>query len=375
MHSTDQLLLHLSLINGVGASTIHNLFNRCNEQSIAFHQLYDFTIRDFCNLGVSLPRAELIVHGLMCTVAVDKELKLCAENDIGIITLQDESYPAYLKAIHTPPPVLYFQGAPLCSDELCMAVIGSRRCSYYGANVIQKFVPALVESGWTIVSGGAIGADSIAHERTLDAGGRTIAVLGAGLLKPYPHSNKKLFNRILRSAGTLISSFPLTMEAMPGNFPVRNRIISGLSRGCLVAQAAEKSGTHITAQFALEQGRELFAVPGQIDDPLSTGCHNLIQQGAKLVYSPQDIFEEFDLASGRIMQSAENVNAEHVADVPADRLDDVNAIIIHNCAKPVSLDELIEATGMPAQELYTKIFMLEVEARIRRHANGTYERC
>ena len=197
--------------------------------------------------------------------------------------------------------MLYIQGADLATFTKCLAVIGSRDADRYGKQVIESLVPPLVEHGWSIVSGGALGADAMAHAATLKAGGKTIAVIGSGLLHPSPTSNLDLFDTILANDGALLSIFPLSMKSRPENFPIRNRIISGLSRGVIVAQGARKSGTRITAQYALEQGRDVFAIPGLIDNPLSEGCHALIQEGAKLISRVEDVFEEY----GEVMKKDE----------------------------------------------------------------------
>ncbi len=220
------------------------------------------------------------------------EQELLIKHNIRRITASDVEYPSYLKEIHCPPPQLYVQGELLNSYTKLIAVVGSRKADSYGERVIASLVPELVAHGWAIVSGGALGADSFAHKATLQARGRTIVILGSGLLMPYPSSNRKLFSSIVDQGGSLVSSFSLDTPAYPSNFPARNRIISGMSRGVIVAQAAEKSGARITAHLALEQGREVFAIPGPIDHALSIGCNRLIQQGAKLVQTIDDIFTE-----------------------------------------------------------------------------------
>lgn len=368
MTAQERCLLHVSLIEGVGDATIGQIVRQSAADGWSLESLYTLsarTLANYCHL--SLERAELIVQGLCCTRLLDQELSLLERHSVGFMTILDENYPHYLKAIHAPPAVVYWQGNSLSADEYCIAVIGSRRVNYYGLSAIEKLVPPLVEAGWSIVSGGAIGADSKAHAVTLDAGGRTIAILGSGLLKPYPTSNKKLFEKMLVTGGTLVSPFPLMMEGLPGNFPARNRIIAGLSYGCLVAQAAAKSGTHITAQYALEEGRELFAVPGAIDDPLSAGCHRLIQQGAKLVHEPQDMLSELPtLATGAPSYAAkEDAPAPSIVTGPEDA-------IVAACGTPCSIDELAVRTNMSVQELYAMLFMLEVNGNICRQSNGMW---
>jgi len=368
---TDSLIiLHLSLIEGIGDGTIIQIIKKMQENKISFAslcQMADAEIMRCCH--ISPIKAQSVRLGLTQTATLEREMQLLEKHQISYITIVDENYSTYLREIHCPPPLLYFQGKPFSSEEQCIAVIGSRRANYYGLAAIEKLVPPLIEAGWTIVSGGAIGADSKAHAVTLESKGRTIAVLGSGLLKPYPPSNKKLFEKIISEGGTVCSPFPLTFESFPANFPARNRIIAGLSKGCLVVQAAAKSGTHITAQFALEQGRDLFAVPGLIDDPLSAGCHSLIQQGAKLVHCAQDILSELEptlqLALPLGDQKRENTNAS----------EDPNTLILRICSNPCSIDELAQKTGICTQDLYSKLFMLELEGKVRREINGSWQRC
>ncbi len=368
---TDSLIiLHLSLISGIGDGTVIRIIKKMKENGIALESLYkmsDAEIMHHCQ--ISLPKAQSVRTGLAETSVLKRELQLLENNPVSYITVVDEQYPAYLKEIHCPPPILYFQGKPFSSEDRCIAVIGSRHANYYGLAAIEKLVPPLIESGWTIVSGGAIGADSKAHSITLECKGRTIAVLGSGILKPYPPSNKKLFEKIIMEGGTVCSPFPLMFDSFPANFPARNRIIAGLSKGCLVVQAAAKSGTHITAQFALEQGRDLFAVPGLIDDPLSAGCHSLIQQGAKLVHCAADILVELEPAMQmRLPFGEQNSETIGVREGP-------DALILRSCMSPCTIDELVQKTGIAAHDLYSQLFMLELEGKVRRELNGSWQRC
>ena len=289
-----QTLLHLSLIDGIGPVTIKKLLQE-KPSNFELSDLYTLTTADIMQqFGVSQKVAQKMYSGLQDAAKLNRELELLEKHQIDFTAAGFEDYPSLLAEIYAPPPVLYFKGNLTSDDTKTIAVIGSRKAHRYAEQIITQFVPQLVNQGWTIVSGGAIGADSMAHRQTVKSGGKTVVVLGSGLLNPYPASNKRLFDSILQTGGALVSSFPIETHAKPGNFPARNRIIAGLSRGCLVVQAAQKSGARITAQFALEQGREVFAVPGPIDDELSLGCHGLIQQGAKLTGLVEDIFAELD---------------------------------------------------------------------------------
>ncbi|HBK53488.1 MAG TPA: DNA-protecting protein DprA, partial [Syntrophomonas wolfei] len=211
------------------------------------------------------------------------------ENEgINPVSFEESSYPSSLGNIYNPPMLLYFQGNMDCIEKICLAVVGSRAASDYGRTTARKLVHQLAARGISVVSGMARGIDTEAHRGALDAGGKTIAVLGSGLNIIYPRSNKRLFHEIIEQ-GVVISEFPLDTNPEPGNFPMRNRIISGISRGVVVVEARAKSGALITADYALEQGRDVFAVPGPINRESSMGANNLIKQGAKLITGVEDI--------------------------------------------------------------------------------------
>ncbi|MHC4593659.1 MAG: DNA-processing protein DprA [Planctomycetota bacterium] len=218
------------------------------------------------------------------------ELELAQKLGVWIISLDDRRYPPVLKQIYDPPPVLYIKGNLTRQDNLCVSIVGSRYCSLYGQEQSSRFAHFLSSAGFTISSGMARGIDTAAHQGALSAGGRTIAVQGCGLANIFPPENKKLFELIAES-GACISELPLRYEPLSENFPPRNRIIAGLSLGTIVVEAGLNSGALITARAALEYNREVMAVPGKIDSPLSKGAHQLIKQGAKLIESVEDVTE------------------------------------------------------------------------------------
>jgi DNA processing protein len=230
-------------------------------------------------------------------------------------------------------------------------------------------VPRLVEQDWEIISGGAAGVDCMAHKETLDCGGKTIAVFGSGLLHAYPTENKSLFRSIVQNNGILVSPFPLNAQPSKWNFPARNRIISGLSQGCLVVQAAKKSGALITAQFGLDQGKQIFALPGLIDNELSAGCHKLIQQGAKLVTDVCDILEEF--GEKIVIKEPPYAKATGGKEKPADKKP--TDPILKHITTPISIDELSNKTSLDLSELQNKLFMLQIEGKIRQNIVGLWE--
>ncbi len=221
---------------------------------------------------------------------VAAELELAAKLGVWIINLEDKRYPPALRQIYDPPPVLYIKGSLCREDNLAISIVGSRRCSLYGQEAASRFAHFLSSAGFTICSGMARGIDTAAHQGALSAGGRTIAVQGCGLAGIYPPENKKLFELIAES-GACISELPLQYEPLSENFPPRNRIIAGLSLGTIVVEAGLRSGALISARMAMENNREVMAVPGKIDSPLSKGTHRLIKQGAKLIESVEDVME------------------------------------------------------------------------------------
>lgn len=242
--------------------------------------------------GISSGIAEAILN--ISKNKVEKELKLIEQNNIDIISIKDRRYPENLTNIYSPPILLYVKGQLQPQDKNAIAIVGSRRATYYGLSTAENLAYKLAKYGITIVSGMARGIDSAAHKGALKAGGRTIAVFGSGLFNIYPPESKKLFDEVSAN-GAVVSEFPLNTPPFKQNFPKRNRIISGLSLGVIVAEAAKKSGALITSDFALEQGREVFAVPGKINSATSKGTHMLIKQGAKLVETAEDILEELNI--------------------------------------------------------------------------------
>lgn len=295
-----QFLLHLNLSDGIGPATVSLLLRRLgitDAQQLSserVQQFYQLDVRGWQQQLHCSPRiAEFLVQGLRNQQRLAQELALIEQYQITWQTVLDPAYPAILKRLTQPPVVLYWQGDSQILQQPALAVVGSRQADQYAAQVIQELVPPLVQAGFVIVSGGAIGADTMAHRATLQANGRTVAVLGSGLLQPYPNSNRGLFREIVAQGGVVVSPFALNCSALVGNFPARNQIIAGLSAGTIVVQAAQKSGARITAECTLNQGRELFVVPGRFGEALSAGCHELVAEGAKLIHSVQDVLNEF----------------------------------------------------------------------------------
>ncbi len=300
----------------------------------------------------------------------------------AIVSLGDLRYPQALLDTEDPPLLLYLMGPasllqhqPFPSDR-CLAVVGSRNPTAQGAENARLFARALCGAGLTIVSGLALGVDAAAHEGALEAAtsagtmAATIAVVGTGLDRVYPRKNLDLAHRIA-AHGLIVSEYPLGTPPLPGNFPKRNRIISGLSQGTLVVEAALASGSLITARLAAEQGREVFAIPGSIHAPQSRGCHALIRQGAKLVESAQDVLEELKIPATTVPGLPhEGVNAPGAA--ASDETEDpVLAALGYD---PMGLDALIARTGMDASTLQVALLELELDGRIARLPGGLFQR-
>ncbi len=393
----SQVILHLSLINGIGPGTIQ-LIRELKPADMRWHELYRLSSRELRELFHLGPvGAQNLALGLSDEKLLLHELVLIEKHGFNLTTIIDPEYPQQLSHIHMPPPILYVQGASLSTFNKCLAVIGSREADRYGKQVIESLVPPLIEYGWSIVSGGALGADAMAHAATLKAGGKTIAVLGSGLLHPSPTRNLDLFDQMLASDGALLSIFPLSMQSRPENFPVRNRVIAGLSRGVIVAQAARKSGTRITAQYALEQGRDVFAVPGLIDHPLSEGCHALIQEGAKLISRVEDVLEEYDVLISTASDAAgiehkelqqdlfkttepvgrktinQAVQIEVSITASKKKKDEANPIV-SLCRAPISLDDLMRETNLSYGELQTILFNMQLDGLIKQNFAGLWEK-
>lgn len=281
-----------------------------------------------------------------------------------IIDLKDKEYPRLLKEIPNPPEKIFVEGE-LLPDELCFAVVGTRRPTSYGIEAAKYFTRGLSEAGFTIVSGLALGIDAICHQEALDCGKRTIAILGCDLKNIGPKTNEKLARKII-DQGALISEFPENYPTLPRNFAQRDRIMSGLSVGTLVIEAAERSGALITARNATEQGREVFAVPGEIFSLNSKGANKLIQEGAKLVSTTEDIFEEF---SG-IPEIFERLTKQR----NLFQEEGLDKTMLQFLGEPKTVGEICELTGFSSSEISSKLTILELKNILKRRKDGRFYR-
>ncbi len=300
------------------------------------------------------PKLSQVILEEKSAIQVDKNWREIMDKGIKVITFHEEDYPESLRYIHAPPALLYIRGESFSPQEKRIGVVGTRKCTPYGKKIVQEISTALAEQGFTVVSGMALGIDTLAHWSTLKAGGRTTAVLGCGLDVMYPRQNQGLAQEIAKK-GTLLSEFPPGTFPLPRNFPMRNRIISGLSSGIVVVEAAEKSGALITADCALEQGREVFAVPGNIDSPYSRGCNRLIKEGAVLLQDPMDILME--LGYDVIYESAPQ-ESPHLTSQEKDLYKLIQA-------QPVHVDSLRDLSGLSAGELNSLLTIMELKGIIK----------
>lgn len=297
--------------------------------------------------------------------AVQRALHWAQAPGHAVVTLADAAYPKLLLEIPDPPPLLYAVGRLELLNRPALAVVGSRNASAQGARNAEAFAQAFSGAGLTIVSGLAAGIDAAAHRGGLGAEGSTIAVLGTGVDTIYPRQHTELAERIATS-GLLLSEFALGSAAAAHHFPRRNRLISGLSLGCLVVEAALASGSLITARAALEQGREVFAIPGSIHSPLSKGCHALIKQGAKLVESAEDLLAEL----GTFRREARAASAPSAP--PQQRTE--HPLLAHMGFDPVDVDSLCARCGMTADRVSAELLRLELEGRVATLPGGAYQR-
>jgi DNA processing protein len=311
-----------------------------------------------------------VVNGLLSFSAwkeIDEEIRRVEDAGAAIVSFTDPAYPSRLRMIPDPPPFLYVKGEFRRDDEKAVAIVGSRSASEYGCRVARDLARGLASLGFTVVSGMARGIDGTAHATALNAGGRTIAVLGSGVDRPYPPEHERLYRRIIEG-GAVVSEQPVGAKPMAFNFPARNRLISGLSLGVVVVEATEKSGSLITASVALEQGREVFAVPGEAGASRSRGTHRLIRQGAKLVESVNDIVEEIapQLAVGA------NAVDQPPRQLPQNAGDAARKIFALLQERALQIDEVIENSGFPPPKVLEVLLELELQGHLQQLPGKRY---
>jgi DNA processing protein len=364
-------LLTLTLVSGVNSARIRHLLGHFGAARAVLRA--NLTQLEQVH-GLTTEKARQLLDDL-AAVDLKKEEALLERHKVRLLFPDHPSFPPSLTSIPDPPPLLYLRGDITPADARAVALVGSRKCTTYGKKATERLASGLARAGVTVVSGLAYGIDGIAHRACLEAGGRTLAVLAGGLSKIYPKEHDDLADHVTK-AGAVISEASMAQAALPALFPVRNRIISGLSCLVVLIEAAEKSGALITATHAAEQGRTVMAVPGPIDSESSGGCHVLLRQGGVVCRGVEDILEELDGVSA-VMQAAARSSTPVAPPAPAappPTLDPTQKRIWDLLEQIRSIDELAQVSGVGIQQLSGILLLLEMNRAIRRLPGNRYER-
>ena len=363
--------LKLQLVPGIGPRVFGELVQRFDSAENVLSATPQ-QLREVPGVGTKLMQS--IVNADAQT-DVARVLKLCSTKGISILDRGSPSYPKMLAEIYDPPNILFHLGMIEPVDQLAIAIVGTRHSSNYGDTVARRLAHGLSMAGFTIVSGLARGIDGQAHKAALAANGRTIAVLGGGLLKMYPPEHQKLADEIAANGAVISEALP-QQSPQSGCFPRRNRIVTGLSLGVIVVEAGDRSGAAISARLAMEQGREVFAVPGRIDSQNSRGCHQLIRDGATLVRSVDDVLEQLGPLTDAVpRQTPAGETAETIKHPAELKLSDQERAILQAIrSAPTGFDEIMQQTGLPASRLLSTISVLEVRRLIRRLSSTSFVR-
>ncbi len=350
--------LRLAMVPGVGPRTRRLLLDRFGS-SEAVLAAAPSELRSVEGVGPKLTARILAARD---EVDVEGLIAFCRQREVQIIAEADEVYPPVLRQIPDPPPVLFVRGELKPQDGLAIGIVGTRHATHYGLRQAERLAASLARAGLTIVSGLARGIDAAAHRGAIAAGGRTLAVLGSGVLNIYPPEHQRLAEEVV-AHGVLLSEAPPLAAPHSGVFPQRNRVISGLSLGVLVIEAGDRSGALITARQAMEQGREVFAVPGRVEDPTSRGCHRLIRDGVKLVENADDVLEEL----GPLFEPAARDDGRPVHH-PAELLlnEQEQQVLDAIGTDPTSVDEILAATGLSVPNVLSTLSVLEMRRLVRR---------
>ncbi|MDQ7091934.1 MAG: DNA-processing protein DprA [Methylococcales bacterium] len=349
--------LALLRVSGVGCRTFLKILDHCPPEAVFSESTQALTA-----LGLN----NKVIKGIQNPdwTRVDNDLAWLSQENNHLLTLDNPFYPQQLKEISDPPPLLFLRGQKQLLSTPQIAIVGSRNPSIEGKRIAFDFAYSLANQGFTINSGLALGIDACSHQGALKATGNTIAVAGTGLDRVYPAAHKSLATEIVTS-GAMISEFPLGTNAIASNFPRRNRIISGLCLGLLVVEAAKKSGSLISARLALEQNRDVFAIPGSINNPLAKGCNSLIREGAKLVETTDDILQELNQYNQQHSIS-KSTNNQSELDLAQQNL--LNLIMF----SPTSVDILVEESGYSADVISSMLLILELQGHISAAPGGGY---
>lgn len=350
MNEPKKYWVGFNLARGIGAARMQALLNHFGDVAAAWHAPAE-ALRA---AGLGLKVIENFLH-VRAGVDLDSVWEQIQAKGIQVLIWEDPDYPRRLKEIELPPPVLYVRGSLTAEDEWAVAIVGTRRLTAYGRQVTTEIAGLLARSGVSVVSGMARGIDGIAHKAALEAGGRTLAVLGSGVDRIYPPEHRLLAGEIVRQ-GALISDFAPGTPPDGLNFPPRNRIISGLSLAVVVVEAGESSGALITAEFAADQGRDVFAVPGSITAPQSQGTNKLIQQGARPLLDPAEVLDVLNLTKAQLHRSARKV-------LPVDETEQRLLTVLSQA--PIHVDEISQQTELPIEKVTATLAMLELKGLAR----------
>lgn len=370
-YEMDHILPWLILKNipGIGNHLFKRLLDQWKSPEIILQQ----PIAELASIqGVSENLAHAIAKKLP-TINAKKEIERARQIGITILSMNDENYPPLLRQLPDPPPVLYVYGQLIPSDT-CVAIVGSRNSTPYGETITRTLAKDLANNQITIVSGMARGIDTSAHKGALDANGRTVAVMGCGLETVYPAENKALFHSIAKNNGAVISEFSMGARPEAYHFPSRNRIISGMSMGTIVVEAGNKSGSLITARLALEQNRQVFAVPGQVHSQMTEGTHRLIKQGAKLIENAQDVLEDLGpFLNAHLQVLPDKKMSSREKDVPP--MDSIEKLIWDQLTiDPKYIDDIQHQMDITSSDLSVQLLQMEMKGLVEQHPGKRFSR-
>lgn len=354
--------MRLNLIPGVGPRMQQSLLDYFG----GVDQVLSASTNDLRSVSGIGPKLADSIAEYRDSQKAEREIERCEKIGVRLLTRDSPDYPPLLREIHDAPLVLYCRGDLLERDQLSIAIVGSRRCTLYGRQQAEKFGAGLARAGMTVVSGLARGIDGAAHAGAIKAPGRTLAVMASGVLKIYPPEHHDLANDVAGS-GAVLSEFPLDQRPSPGMFPQRNRIISGLSHGVIIIEATRKSGALHTARHAMEQGREVFALPGRIDSLASEGCHDLIRDGVTLIRSVDDVLESLGpLIKPVATGESEQVHSPRELTLNEREREVLNLVTID----PISIDQILRSTDLAAPSVLSTLTVLEMKRMVRRLQGG-----
>jgi DNA processing protein len=368
-NSPEELLaeLRLALTPGVGPLTHRRLLDYFSSAAAAMAAT-ESELRDVEGVGPKLAKA---IRDSARSSDAERELTFCKAHGISLLVDSDPRYPRDLREIPDPPGILFARGELIPQDALGIAIVGTRHATTYGLDQAEKLAGGLSRAGLTIISGLARGIDACAHRAALAAGGRTVAILGSGVMNIYPPEHDRLAEEVI-AHGALLSEHPPQSPPLAGAFPQRNRIITGMSLGVIVVEANLRSGALISARHAMEQGREVFAVPGRVDSRTSQGCHRLIRDGAKLVECVDDVLEELGPLSAAVPAGAGDGEVRHPGELV---LNDQEQVVLQAIeSSPTTIEQVIAACELPVQRVLATISVLEMRKLVRRLGANTVQR-